>query len=156
MTCRHWGLCWAAEPQRHGGERRARAPRLGSVLSPGFSSTGMGSHWSSEKVFVSHPWRIRGEHRGHLAWVGETNVCALSPQGSWCGTVVEMCGVCRECTWEMVVRWFCPASISTSSGDGTLVTRTFKRETASCKRTSRLDWSCDLSHLHVKGQINFI
>lgn len=78
---------------------------------------------------------------------------------------MEMCGVCGECTWEMVVQRFCPASISSSAspekamtqpGDGTLVTHTFKRESASCKRTSSLDWSCHLSHLHVKGQINFI
>lgn len=89
---------------------------------------------------------------------------ALSPPGSWCGTLMEMCGVCREGMWETVVQQVCPASISTSSapengmmqrGDGTLVTRMFKRESASCKGASSLDWSCDLSHLHIKGQINF-
>lgn len=74
----------------------------------------MESHWSSEKACVSYPWGICTKHRGHLARVGETKTRVLSPWGSWCGALVEICGVCREHTGEMVVQWFCPASISTS------------------------------------------
>lgn len=56
-------------------------------------------------------------------------------------TLMEMCGVCRECTWEVVVEQFHPASVSTSSapkkvpaltGDGTLLSCMLKRKSVSC------------------------
>lgn len=57
-----------------------------------------------ERVVVNSPWRTRGEHRdGFLGWVKQTLVCSApsAAAAAWLGAPIKMCGVCRECTWQM-------------------------------------------------------